>query len=530
MNISIIVPVWNEETRLKTCLDQLLKYASAEGALAEIIVCADGCTDGTLSIANQYAQESRRVKVAYWPERLGKGGGILNGLKLVSGDVVAITDVDLSAPPTEIAKLVGPFGSGSADLVLGSRNLRDSIIVERPPWYRTLLGRAFNFFFRALFHASFHDTQCGFKAIKTGAFRDLSEDLIIEGYGFDIDLIVKALERGYRILEVPIVWGYRKGSRVRLFHDIVSMARSLAIVWLESKKKNLTATDERSMKNFYDNVPGYTYHRATRSWFLPRAIWHRRKNRQVVECLAKDARVLDAGCGSGATVEALVPQAEVYGMDIGKGFVRFCQETYGKVGKSGFVLADVRHIPFCTGIFDSVICSEVIEHIHSRDVAIAEFYRVLRPAGLLILTTPNLSIRWSLLEAVWTRVRRRMIEIGHRSFSGRQLEYLLSSAGFRVLSRKTILFGCLCYFLAQKENGSHDTLAKPVELPKQTTLQGSDGRMPETVTSGFYMKTAVYGNLAGMNDSWHFYSWTDKNGNGFVEDYEVNATPINHGN
>lgn len=483
MNISIIVPVWNEETRLRACLDHLLEYASAEGARAEIIVCADGCTDRTLSIANQYAQESCRVKVAYWPERLGKGGGILNGLKLASGDVVAISDVDLSAPPTEIAKLVYPVGLGSADLVLGSRNLRDSIVTERPPLYRTLLGRAFNFVFRALFHASYHDTQCGFKAIKTGAFRELSEDLIIEGYAFDIDLIVKALRRGYRILEVPIVWGYRKGSRVRLFRDIVSMARSLAIVWLESKKKTGTAEDERSTRDFYDNVAGDTYYRATRSWFLPRAIWHRTKNRKIVECLTKTARVLDAGCGSGATVEALLPHAEVYGMDIGKGFVRFCQEKYGELGQSGFVLADVRHIPFHAGIFDSVICSEVIEHIHGRDIALAEFHRVLRPAGLLILTTPNLSIRWSLLEAVWTRVRRRMIETGHRSFSSRQLEYLLSSAGFRVLSRKTILFGCLCYFLAQKENGPRDTPTKPIEWSSQTTLRGSSGRMPETVSN-----------------------------------------------
>lgn len=238
MKISVMIPVWNEEKRLASCIDSLLEYGSKnlDGNM-EIIVCADGCTDETVNIANSYARRYPNVKLAEWPDRLGKGGGILNGVKMVDGDVVVITDVDLSASPEEIQKLVSPINSGKADFVVGSRSLAGSTITKKAPIHRIFLGRAFNFLFRMFFHADFHDTQCGFKAIKTGVLIKLCDDLTIEGYAFDIDLIVKALRHGYRVVEVSIVWGYKTGSKVDSLRQSYEMARSLLIVWLENLKR-----------------------------------------------------------------------------------------------------------------------------------------------------------------------------------------------------------------------------------------------------------------------------------------------------
>jgi glycosyltransferase involved in cell wall biosynthesis len=243
MNVSIMVPVWNEEARLRSCLEHLLNHVlKIERETSEIIICADGCTDNTLALANEYTRRYSQVKVAYWPERLGKGGGLIHGLSLVQGDAVVITDVDLAAPSDEIPKLISLIRSGEADLVLGSRYLPASKIVTRPPVHRRLLSKGFNFLFRTLFHSDIRDTQCGFKAIRTSTFKDLAKNTTVRGFAFDIDLVVKALRKGYSVVEVPIVWGYKEGSKVNSLNQVFAMSHSLLTVWLENRKR-LTSKD-----------------------------------------------------------------------------------------------------------------------------------------------------------------------------------------------------------------------------------------------------------------------------------------------
>jgi len=453
VKVSILVPVWNEADRIPSCMDRILSFVSTKADMTwEILVCADGCTDATLDIANQYASEHNQVKVAYYPQRLGKGGGILHGSEIAAGDVIVIADVDLSAPPDQILKVVSALSSEQADLVVGSRNMPGSTITEKSPTHRVFLGRALNFLFRLLFHADFHDTQCGLKAIKTTVFRDLRHDLGIEGYAFDLDLIVKAMKMGYKVIETPIVWGYRRGSKVGSLHDSFAMARSLMIVWLQSQKTEvLRPVDEHKLRDFYDSVAGDTYDRAVRSPFLPRRLWHEAKNRYILQSLSKGQTILDAGCGSGVIIQPLLEMGDIYGIDLGKGFAKFCQDRYGHSKNAAFLLADARHVPFRTETFDCVICSEVLEHVYDPARALKEFSRILRPSGRLVLTTPNISIRWSLLEAIWTRVRHEIIEIGHTAFTERKVRYLLSMTDLEVLNCRTILLGCVLLLVAEKK-------------------------------------------------------------------------------
>jgi glycosyltransferase involved in cell wall biosynthesis len=450
--MSILVPVWNEEARLPTCLEHLLDYASRERDLdVEIIVCSDGCTDRTLEIVNDYAKKYSQIKVANWPERLGKGGGTINGLRIADGDIVVVFDADLSTPASQISRLTSIIISGAADLAIGSRNVEGSIITEQPLVIRKILGKSFNFLFRMLFEMNFHDTQCGFKAIRTSVFKELSERMLIEGFAFDIDLIVRAIRRGYKVIEVPVTWGYRKGSKVDVTRQISEMLRSLLIVWLETKKRDpLAYPSELMMKSFYDSVPGDTYYFAERSLFLPRRLWHAMKNRQIERGVEKHSKVLEVGCGSGTVFGRLLPSRSVYAMDIGKGFVNFCHEKYKGNDDSGLVVADARYIPFRTETFDYVICSEVLEHLWRPETALQEFHSILRPNGRLIITTPNISVRWGLVEAIWTRIRRRMIETGHTAFSERRIRYLLLKRGFHILECRRILFGCILFFTAKK--------------------------------------------------------------------------------
>jgi len=435
MNVSIIIPAYNEEKRIFYCLDRLIPSLAED---YEVIISADGCTDKTLEIAKLFP-----VKVAVFHERLGKGGGILNALRVATGETIVITDSDLSTPPSQIPKIVDALRS--ADIVLGSRNLNDSVIKVKPPIHRILLGKAFNWLFRRLFKIKIFDTQCGFKAMNREIFQDLSKDLNIDGFAFDVDLIVKAHKKGYKILEMPIVWSYKKGSKVICLRQIFAMGRDMLTIWLETKKKE---AETNNLKDFYDSIQGDAYEKAGKSWFLPRKFWHVHKNKEIVGRVEGED-VLDVGCGSGNVVERLLEKGrKVVGVDIGKGFVSFCQSRYKG---AFFCKADAEYLPFSDECFDSIVCSEVIEHLENPEKALEEFNRVLRPEGKLIITTPNISFRWAFVEAIWTRVRRKILETRHRSFTKRRLNFLLDITGFSVSHNAQFMFGCLLIVKARKK-------------------------------------------------------------------------------
>ncbi|UCE75393.1 MAG: glycosyltransferase, partial [Methanomassiliicoccales archaeon] len=328
MKISIILPAYNEETRLPSCLDRLSEYLSKINLNYEIIVSADGSTDKTEEIASDYESINPNIILVSFPERLGKGGGILNATNVASGDILIIMDVDLSVPPEQITPTIVKMEEEQADLIYGSRNMPESIILVEPPLYRKFLGKAFNFFFRLLFGIELHDTQCGFKAVRKGVFDSLQRDLNIEGFAYDIDLAVKANKHGYKIVEIPVTWSHGSGSKVNVFRQMIEMGRDLLIIWFEGKKKEATTED---LGKFYDTVPGDVYSKASESWFLPRRWWHRRKNDVVLQHIPPESiNVLDAGFGSGTLFDGLREQGkQVYGVDIVGDLVRFVHSKFG---------------------------------------------------------------------------------------------------------------------------------------------------------------------------------------------------------
>lgn len=458
MKASIIIPVNNEENRIYDCLSQLTHSMRED---YEIIVAADGCTDRTVEIAKLFP-----VKIVAFHEKLGKGGGILNAIRFANGEAIVITDVDLSVSPSDIPNLVNALGD--SDIVLGSRNLEDSIIKLKPPLHRVFLGKAFNWLFRKFFNIEVFDTQCGFKAVRKEVFRYLSNDLNVEGYAFDADLIVKAHRKGFRIKEIPIVWSYKKGSKVSSLNQIYAMSRDLLMVWLQTKKKEVKA---KNVKDFYDSIQGDVYEKACKSWFLPRRLWHAHKNREVVKKV-EGKRVLEVGCGSGTIIKKLLKKGKnVIGVDIGKKFLSFCHSTYWN---TAFCAADAQHLPFLDNCFDSIVCSEVIEHLNNPEESLKEFERILCPNGELVITTPNISFRWAFIEAIWTRIRRKMLETSHKCFTKNQLRFLLDSTGFNISHNSSFMLGCLLIVKARKKKPLAGKIKSFEENEDYLTLITSD--------------------------------------------------------
>jgi dolichyl-phosphate beta-glucosyltransferase len=164
----------------------------------------------------------------------GKGAAVRRGVLESRGAYVLFMDADLSTPIEEVEKLL-VYVRGGADVVIGSRGLAESDIRVHQPFPREAMGRIFNVLVRSLLMGGFKDTQCGFKLFTREAAHALFSKQELDGFAFDVEVLLLAKELGYRIREVPVVWYHAPNSKVspvtdasRMFRDLVKLrARKL---------------------------------------------------------------------------------------------------------------------------------------------------------------------------------------------------------------------------------------------------------------------------------------------------------------
>jgi dolichyl-phosphate beta-glucosyltransferase len=222
--ISVVIPAYNEERRLGATLESVVRYLAASADAYEVLVVDDGSTDATVSVASQWAD--KHVRVLTGRLNRGKGAAVRRGVLETHGDLVLISDADLSTPIAEVAKLRRVLAEG-ADVILGSRGLETSVITRRQPFYRERMGKTFNVAVRLLLGWSFRDTQCGFKLFAGDVARRVFALLKEEGFGFDVEAIHLALSCGYVVREVPVEWRNSPDSRVHIFRSSAAMLCSL---------------------------------------------------------------------------------------------------------------------------------------------------------------------------------------------------------------------------------------------------------------------------------------------------------------
>ncbi len=235
--LAVIVPAFNEARRLTDNLLTLLSYLQAFRPEAELIVVDDGSTDGTAEVAEGLFARLPDVtaRVLRSAKNRGKGHAVRTGLLAAQAPIALFSDADLSTPITEMPKIVEPIEAGNYDIVLGSRALDRSLIGHRQPWRREQGGKVFNALVRLTTGLPFSDTQCGFKAFRMEAARPIVERAQIDGFGFDVELLFLAQRAGLRMLEVPVRWDHREGSKVhivrdslRMFAEVVNLRRRVA--------------------------------------------------------------------------------------------------------------------------------------------------------------------------------------------------------------------------------------------------------------------------------------------------------------
>jgi dolichyl-phosphate beta-glucosyltransferase len=225
VNLSVVVPCYNEEVRLPHSLGAVSQYLASRGASFELILVDDGSTDGTAAVIRQTERERPNVRAVLLLPNRGKGRALAEGVKASQGDLVLVSDADFSTPIDELPKLEEAIATG-ADIAFGSRAAPGAREVEQP-LYRRAMGKAFNRMVQVLLLPGIWDTQCGFKLFRGDVARRLFAELETDGFAFDVEILHRARQAGYAIREVPVRWINSGASRVSPVRDSAEMLRDL---------------------------------------------------------------------------------------------------------------------------------------------------------------------------------------------------------------------------------------------------------------------------------------------------------------
>jgi dolichyl-phosphate beta-glucosyltransferase len=220
---SIVIPAYNEGTRLGATLEKVLGYVRAQGwnAEVEVIVVNDGSRDNTTELVRGFAARDPVLRLVENPGNRGKGYAVRNGMLNARGEIVVFSDADLSSPIEEMPKLLAAL-AGGADIAIGSRWLRAELQTQRQSALRQLFGRIFNVLNRIILGLRFKDTQCGFKAFTRRAAQTILPLQRIERWGFDPEILFLARKFGFRVEEVAVLWGHSGDTRI---HPLLDGAR-----------------------------------------------------------------------------------------------------------------------------------------------------------------------------------------------------------------------------------------------------------------------------------------------------------------
>ncbi len=222
--LSVVVPAFNESQRIAPSLEAIFAFLEGRGTSHEVLLADDGSTDGTSEVAEKFSQQN--LQVLRTPDNQGKGAATRRGVLASSGQRVLLTDADLSTPISDLPRLEARLAESA--VVLGSRAVAESNVVEHQPLYRELMGKTFNKLIRLAGVWGINDTQCGFKLLDGGAARQIFAEMVTPGFAYDVELVWLARKLGFRVAEVGVTWVNSPDTRVRALTDPPRMLLEIA--------------------------------------------------------------------------------------------------------------------------------------------------------------------------------------------------------------------------------------------------------------------------------------------------------------
>ena len=228
-SLLLLIPAYNEEARIEPVLrDYAAFFGKNYSGKFQLVVILNGCRDNTLGVVQRVAKDFPAVSWLDFPAPIGKGGALIEGLKLAAdGDLIGYVDADGATAPPAFLEMIRHLGA--ADCVIGSRWLPASVLLKAQPKFRRFISRCFHFIIEMFFWLRIKDTQCPCKLMRSEAVRKIHSSLCIADLAFDVNLLVALHRAGFHIREEPIAWTDIAGSKVTasLFRSSLTMFLSV---------------------------------------------------------------------------------------------------------------------------------------------------------------------------------------------------------------------------------------------------------------------------------------------------------------
>jgi dolichyl-phosphate beta-glucosyltransferase len=215
MELSLIIPAFNEARRIEPTLRSAHRFLAARASSFEIIVVDDGSTDDTVALVAALAAELPGLRVLCSPANRGKGHAVRLGMRAATGRTRVFADADGSTPIAELEALLRALAAG-ADIAIGSRYLPASRVTRPQPWHRRAWSRLVNQVVQRTLLPGVADTHCGFKAFTAAAAARTFATCTVDGWSFDLEVLARARAYGFQIQEVPVRWANDARSKAHL--------------------------------------------------------------------------------------------------------------------------------------------------------------------------------------------------------------------------------------------------------------------------------------------------------------------------
>lgn len=215
-DILLLIPAYNEEQRIEPVLRDYAEYFRKHyTGRFQLVVVLNGCIDDTLSVVERVAADYPEIRALNFPAPIGKGGALIEGLKLAPmSDLIGYVDADGATAPPAFLDLVEHCQG--VDCAIGSRWLPGSVLHQAQSKQRRVFSRIFHMLVQLLFRMDIVDTQCGAKVIRREAMERIHSALCIADVAFDINLLYALKRHGFTVREVPTEWTDKLGSKIKL--------------------------------------------------------------------------------------------------------------------------------------------------------------------------------------------------------------------------------------------------------------------------------------------------------------------------
>jgi dolichyl-phosphate beta-glucosyltransferase len=225
-SVTLVIPAYNEAHRLEASVRALREFLAYSPHSFEIILVVERSSDGTLDLARQLTAGQAAFHVIGNPDQRGKGHAVRTGMLAAKGDIAFFMDADLSTPLPEIERFLAHFATHpETEILIGNRQHAQSAILKRQSLLRRKMGQTFNAILRLVARIRVKDTQCGFKAFRRSAREAIFPRQTIEGFAFDVELLILAERLGHRVADLPVEWHNAEGSKVHIIRDSWRMLR-----------------------------------------------------------------------------------------------------------------------------------------------------------------------------------------------------------------------------------------------------------------------------------------------------------------